>query len=658
MAKVTRYGQIVPIPVDEILVGDIVHLEPGDIPPVDGILIWTQNLRCDESSSTGESHPIAKPSADEALQNSDCADPFIRSLSQILEGRGAYLVTSVGACSIYGKLRQGLEQHRAETPLQKRLGSLSVIFLWLGFACGLLVFLFRLFRIWCPAETLPEMACATLKAFLRSSVVFAVVVPEGLPLAVELTYIAAGNRMARDGIQVRDPAACEIMGNVTVICSDKTGTLTMNQMRVVADQIGLTPQPMGPVSSRGDAPQPASPEMMPQVELACGLRVVKPKLGLSALFSSEVRQLLVDSMVLNSTIDVGEDGKPAPIGPRTEVALVTYGMEQLGLVSVQSSRGNAIIEEQFPFDSSKKYMATAVRVAENRVRLFVKGAPELLLKTSSAVVRDSSEPLQPTLMTEADRDALMTVISAYGETSLRTIGLAFRDFPCWPPLSSQPSDSADERRVFSSSSDLAFIGILGIQDPLRDGVMDAVAQCHRAGVNVKIVTGDYVKTATAIAKACGILTEGGMVMDGSKFRTLTPDQRKWVLPRLQVLARSSPEDKKLLVQAYREMGEIVAVTGDGINDGPALREADVGVSMGKTGTEIAKEASSIVLDNDDFSSLVKAVIWGRTVDDGIKKFLQVGLPSLRSTGVSHLSSVPVYRQCNGCIPCPGHGVGL
>lgn len=548
-------------------------------------------------------------------------------------------MTSVGIHSIYGRIRQGLEQRKGETPLQERLGSLGVQVSWLGLAWGFLVLIVRLLKIWYQPKTLSERARATLKAFQKSIAVVAVVVPDGLPLAVELTYAAAGNKMARDDILVRDPAACEIMGNVTVICSDKTGTLTTNQMRVVADHIGLTPQPVGPVVGHGDASQPASPGLMPQDESACVALGGRPNLGLSALLNSEIRQLLVDSVVLNSTIDVGEDGKPAPIGPRTEAALLTYGIEQLGLVSIQGSRDNAIIEEQFPFDSSRKYMATAVRVAGNRIRLFVKGAPELLLARSSAVVRDSSKPLEPMPMTDADRDAVTAVINAYGEASLRTIGLAFRDFPSWPPLSSKNPDSADEQRVLSSSSNLTFIGVLGIQDPLRDSVMDAVVQCQRAGAKVKMVTGDYVKTATAIARACGILTEGGIVMEGSQFRNLTVCQRDQILPRLQVLARSNPEDKKLLVQSFKAMGEIVAVTGDGMNDGPALRAADVGFSMGKSGTEIAKEASSIVLVNDDFSSLVKAVIWGRAVDDGIKKFLQVSPPPPWSTrGISPVSS--------------------
>jgi P-type Ca2+ transporter type 2C len=247
-------------------------------------------------------------------------------------------------------------------------------------------------------------------------------------------------------------------------------------------------------------------------------------------------------------------------------------------------------------------------------------------------------------LSEQDRKVIEDTIMDYATNSLRTIGLVYRDFYQWPPqgarVAGDDKTQADFNDIFV---DTVFIGVVGIMDPLRPGVAKAVEDCRKAGVFVRMVTGDNVLTAKAIATECGIFTRGGIVMEGPKFRTLSPAQMDQIIPRLQVLARSSPEDKRILVKRLKELGETVAVTGDGTNDGPALKMADVGFSMGIAGTEVAKEASSIILMDDNFASIVKAIMWGRCVSDAVKKFLQV------SRYINLLTTVPTDGQRYRCL---------
>ena len=257
-------------------------------------------------------------------------------------------------------------------------------------------------------------------------------------------------------------------------------------------------------------------------------------------------------------------------------------------------------------------------------RLFVKGASEILLKHSNQVIDTSGGNLSQHMLSENDRKVVENTIVNYASKSLRTIALVYRDFPQWPPRGARHSvDDKTQAEFEDIFNDMIFIGVVGIMDPLRPGVTKAVEDCRKAGVFVRMVTGDNVLTAKAIATECGIFTRGGIVMEGPRFRALSRSQMDQIIPRLQVLARSSPDDKRILVKRLKELGETVAVTGDGTNDGPALKMADVGFSMGIAGTEVAKEASSIILMDDNFASIVKAIMWGRCVSDAVKKFLQV-----------------------------------
>jgi Ca2+-transporting ATPase len=333
------------------------------------------------------------------------------------------------------------------------------------------------------------------------------------------------------------------------------------------------------------------------------------------------KELLIQSVAINATAFEGEeDGKPVFLGSKTETALLQLAKDHLGLVSLSETRNNAQVVHMMPFDSAKKCMAAVVQLKSGGYRLVVKGASEILLGYCSA--QSDFETLQAEPMTDAHRQALRNTIDEYAKKSLRTIGLVYQDYAQWPPANAELSEGGSVDMDFILR-DLVFFGIVGIQDPVRPGVPTAVSKAQGAGVTVRMVTGDNMETARAIATECGIYTEGGVVMEGPQFRRLPEAEMDAVLPKLQVLARSSPEDKRILVMRLKALGEIVAVTGDGTNDAPALKAANIGFSMGIAGTEVAKEASSIVLMDDNFSSIITALMWGRAVNDAVQKFLQV-----------------------------------
>jgi P-type Ca2+ transporter type 2C len=464
-----------------------------------------------------------------------------------------------------------------------------------------------------------------MKILIVSVTILVVAVPEGLPLAVTVALAYATTRMLKDHNLVRVLQACETMGNATTVCSDKTGTLTQNKMTVVAGALGVD-QKFG---ERGDTADTSlasdTGENSPGAE---NYEEVTPMRPFFESVLPEVQDLLRQSIVLNSTAFEGtnEKGEPEFIGSKTETALLGLAKNYLGLDSVSAERNNAQIVQPIPFSSERKCMGCVVKEQHNDkkfYRLFVKGASEILLKQCNHVISVVSSELAHHMISESDRREMGHQIVDYASKSLRTIALVYRDFRSWPPPGVRVSEDASQVEFEDIFRDMVFIGVVGIMDPLRPGVTEAVKDCRKAGVFVRMVTGDNVITAKAIATECGIFTRGGIVMEGPCFRTMSRSQMNQIIPRLQVLARSSPEDKRILVKRLKELGETVAVTGDGTNDGPALKMADVGFSMGISGTEVAKEASSIILMDDNFASIVKAIMWGRSVSDAVKKFLQV-----------------------------------
>jgi P-type Ca2+ transporter type 2C len=622
--KVIRSGKSQEISIFDVLVGDVVHIEPGDVIPADGVFIDGYNVKCDESSATGESYLSHKHPADDVFQAiegqeaSSKMDPFLISGAKVAEGVGTFLVTATGVNSSHGKVLMALDEEPEATPLQNRLNKLAEYIAKFGGAAALLLFivLFIEFLVRLPhSSNTPAMKGQNfVNILIITLTVVVIAVPEGLPLAVTLALAYATTRMLKDNNLVRRLRACEIMGNATDVCSDKTGTLTQNKMTVVMGIVGISSRFVDRKwhSSRIESSSSNEAEDKDSASMGEFFR------GLP----NDVKALITQSIVINSTAFESESkDQQRFIGSKTETALLTFAQDYMGIGPTSIERSHARVVYLLPFDSTRKYMATVVRLDNGKYRLFVKGAAEILLRNCTRVLHDPTQGISDTELNAENAEFLNGMIAKYASRSLRTIGLFYRDFEKWPSSDIQTTEEA-EIVPEDFIKDLIFLGIFGIQDPLRDGVQKAVQACQGAGVIVRMVTGDNVSTAKAIAKECGILSEDGLVIEGPDFRKLNMSEMDNIIPHLRVLARSSPTDKKMLVKRLKELGHIVAVTGDGTNDAAALKTANIGFSMGISGTEVAKEASDIILMDDDFSSIVKAIMWGRAVNDAVKKFLQ------------------------------------
>ena len=636
--QLVRSGKIQDVSVYDILVGDIVCMNQGDLIPADGVIIESNEIKCDESSATGESDQMKKTAGKEVYDRIvanggsviglEKLDPFVISGAKVLEGTGRYLVTAVGVNSSFGKIMMDLRQESDKTPLQVKLEGFAGAITKFGLGSAILLLLVLTFEFIGHLSTDTRTASAKASTFLDILIVavtvIVVAVPEGLPLAVTLALAYATTRMLKDNNLVRVLRACETMGNATTVCSDKTGTLTQNKMTVVAGIVGK--------EAKFNDEKPATPDIV------------------LSTFSEQAKELFRVSAVLNSTATNGESSGQFN-GSKTETALLSLIGDYIGIGGPLSViRSKYHIVQIFPFDSARKCMGIVIKTSIG-YRLFVKGASEILLGKCTNYVGNITGELSKEELTMEDNGFFEQVISSYARKSLRTIGLVYKDYAQWPPIGVpilEESIGAPIPKVAFDDIffDMTLFAIVGIQDPLRPGVPEAVQQCKLAGVTVRMVTGDNVETAKAIARECGIYNETHTsqysVMEGPSFRRLPLEEMQVAVRSLCVLARSSPDDKRVLVKALKDQDEIVAVTGDGTNDGPALKMADVGFSMGISGTEVAKEASSIILMDDNFSSIVKALMWGRAVNDAVQKFLQfqltVNITAVILTFVSSVSS--------------------
>ena len=671
--------------VHEVLVGDILQLEPGEIIPCDGIFLKGHNVKCDESGATGESDMIRKITYDECVRDLDHHRPgtkmpnrdcFLLSGSRVLEGVGEYVVVAVGPNSFNGKLMLSLRSDGEATPLQGKLNRLAELIAKLGASAGVLLFVALMIRFFVQiarqggTTTPDEKAQSFIQILVISVTVIVVAVPEGLPLAVTLALAFATKRMVKQNLLVRVLGACETMANASVVCTDKTGTLTQNEMTVVAGSIGAHLKFAYELKDHEDRVITTDDNKQDQQHGTERLSSVSHREGrkdwaidqseLGVVVDGPLRTLLNDAIAVNSTAfeeehkdaeEVEESAaaggllsrlfgkKKAPaaekraqlefVGSKTETALLKM-TKSLGWEHYLAARERNEVVQMIPFSSERKAMGVVVRLREGGYRLYSKGASEVLSKACRFHVEvpqpgESNEQIIVQEFNGETRDNINKTIMFYANQTLRTIAICYRDFEQWPPagatMVSKSDDDDDQEEAESKpqqevdykwlAQDMTLLAITGIEDPLRPGVKDAVAACARAGVQVKMCTGDNVLTARSIATQCGIFTPGGIIMEGPVFRKLSDADRKEVVPRLQVLARSSPEDKKILVESLKAMGEIVGVTGDGTNDGPALKTAHVGFSMGIAGTEVAKEASDIILMDDNFASIVSAICFGR-----------------------------------------------
>ncbi|XP_061677752.1 plasma membrane calcium-transporting ATPase 2-like isoform X2 [Syngnathoides biaculeatus] len=671
--SVLRAGQLAQVKVSDIVVGDIAHVKYGDLLPADGILIQGNDLKIDESSLTGESDHVKK-SADK--------DPMLLSGTHVMEGSGKMVVTAVGVNSQSGiifallgaseeagdgdddkaekekkkkkerkkrekkdkkskkdekgkkgkskdgapvemePLNEDAEPEKKKSHLRKKeksvlqgkltklavqigkaglfMSTLTVIILIVRF----LVDTFWIQGIVWTSECLPIYMKFLVKFFIIGVTVLVVAVPEGLPLAVTISLAYSVKKMMKDNNLVRHLDACETMGNATAICSDKTGTLTMNRMTVVQAYVAGCYHRKVP-----------EPNLVP----AKILDLLVLGIGVNCAYTTKIMP------------PEKEGGLPRQVGNKTECALLGLTLDLRR--DYQSIRNNIPEEKLFKvytFNSVRKSMSTVLENHDGSYRMFSKGASEILLRKCCKILTENgvAKAFKP-----RDREKLMkTVIEPMASEGLRTICLAYRDFTA----ADQP-DWDDEADILTG---LTCIAVVGIEDPVRPEVPDAIRKCQRAGITVRMVTGDNINTARAIASKCGILQPGDdfLCLESKEFNRrirnqlgeIEQERIDKIWPKLRVLARSSPTDKHTLVKgiidsAALEQRQVVAVTGDGTNDGPALKKADVGFAMGIAGTDVAKEASDIILTDDNFSSIVKAVMWGRNVYDSISKFLQFQL---------------------------------
>ncbi|CAE6514845.1 unnamed protein product [Rhizoctonia solani] len=652
----------------DVLVGDIALLEPGEIIPCDGVFLRGHNVRCDESGATGESDAIKKVTYEEcmaeakALKSGEKAklDCFIVSGSKVLEGVGQYVVIAVGPKSFNGRIMAALSGDTESTPLQLKLNALAELIAKLGSAAGLILFSALMIKFFVQLKTKSERtanqkAMSFVQILIISVTLIVVAVPEGLPLAVTLALAFATKRMTKERLLVRVLGSCETMANASVVCTDKTGTLTQNVMSVVAGSVGIHCKFVQWLSEN-EGRQNVDRVIEDQEIGSERNRSHKDDFPLEMAELNEVvreplRSLFNEALAINST--AFEDKNPETgelefVGSKTETALLRFAKD-LKWAPYQQTRSGADIVQMIPFSSERKAMGVVVRTPTGGYRLYLKGASEIITRlcTRHVIVHRPGSPttsddktIETAPITELEEENISRTIIFYANQMLRTIAIAYRDFESWPPAGY--TGAADEVPYEMIAKDLTVISITGIEDPLRPGVKEAVAKCHGAGVTIKMCTGDNVLTARSIASQCGIFTAGGIIMEGPVFRRLSPAEQREIVPRLQVLARSSPEDKRILVDTLKGLGEIVGVTGDGTNDGPALKHANVGFSMGIAGTEIAKEASDIILMDDNFSSIVSAIMWGRCVNDSVRKFLQfqisVNITAVIITFVSAVSS--------------------
>jgi len=623
--KVTRDGQFHTLPLEGVVVGDVVILEMGDEIPADGRLIKATDLHVDQSLMTGESEPVRKQArADDDADGPEQPGCLYRG-TQIVDGLGQMVVTDVGDTTYLGQIARRLatqdddeeagesEELRVKrkltiskelTPLQQKLEHLAGLISKVGYIAAIAIFLALLVRgafvvvpreVYWPgsgAEAL-KVAGALLQYFMYMVIIIVVAVPEGLPMSVTVSLALAMQKMTRANSLVRQLVACETVGSTTVICSDKTGTLTQNKMQVAR------------LSWEDKAIDRGTPDWALPEKDRPWPRDGKPL------------DWFVLNAAVNSTANLEEkDGKLQPIGNSTEASLLQW-LHEAG-IQYRSLRLQFEPLYQIHFSSERKRMTTVIPYGD-RLAVLVKGAPEWVLEQCSQVqgADGTTRAMTPEL-----REAILARLRETAGQAMRTLAFAYLLLPPGHPAD---SDSLHERKHLFEA-DLVYTGFAAIRDPLRGDVKDAIAQCRSAGIDVKMITGDNIETARAIAGEIGLLDRPeALVITSAEFNALDDAQLKDKLPQLRVVARARPLDKYRLVKSLQERGEVVAVTGDGTNDAPALKKADVGLAMGKAGTEVAKEASKIVLLDDAFSTIVKAIHWGRSLYENIQRFIQFQL---------------------------------
>ncbi|XP_017974148.1 PREDICTED: putative calcium-transporting ATPase 13, plasma membrane-type [Theobroma cacao] len=591
---VVRGGRRQQISIFDIVVGDIVCLKIGDQVPADGLFLEGHSLQVDESSMTGESDHV---------EVNRSQNPFLFSGTKVADGYARMLVTSVGMNTMWGQMMSQIGRDTNEqTPLQARLNRLTSSIGKVGLAVAFLVLVVLLVRYFTGNTTdengnrefngnktkADDIINAVVGIVAAAVTIVVVAIPEGLPLAVTLTLAYSMKRMMADQAMVRKLSACETMGSATTICTDKTGTLTLNQMKVTKFWLG-------------------------QKSMEEGASSISPF----------VVDLIHQGVALNTTGNVYRASSGSEFefsGTPTEKAILSWAVLELNMDMEKMKQSCAILQVE-AFNSQKKRSGVLIgKNGADTVHVHWKGAAEMILAMCSSYY-DASGIVKD--LNDSERMKFEQIIQGMAASTLRCIAFAHKQVP-----EEEYGNLKEQKKVKEDS--LTLLGLVGIKDPCRPGVKKAVEDCQYAGVNIKMITGDNVFTARAIATECGILRPGddmssGVVVEGEEFRNYTPRERMEKVDKIRVMARSSPFDKLLMVQCLKQKGHVVAVTGDGTNDAPALKEADIGLSMGIQGTEVAKESSDIVILDDNFASVATVLRWGRCVYINIQKFIQFQL---------------------------------
>ncbi|XP_014506792.1 putative calcium-transporting ATPase 13, plasma membrane-type [Vigna radiata var. radiata] len=586
--EVVRGGRRQSVSIFDVVVGDIAYLKIGDQVPADGVLLEGYSLKVDESSMTGES--------DHVHVNAD-TNPFLLSGTKISDGFAYMLVTSVGVNTAWGEMMGSVAREvNEETPLQVRLNKLTSAIGKVGLLVAALVLVVSMIRYFTGSTRddfgnrefvgrktkFDDVMNAVVGIVAAAVTIVVVAIPEGLPLAVTLTLAYSMKKMMRDNAMVRRISACETMGSATTICTDKTGTLTMNEMQVTEVWVG------------------------------------KDEIAEGAYLAPSLVQLLKEGIGLNTAGSVYQTQQTSPpeiSGSPTEKALLSWAVVDLGMdIDVVKQHCEIIHVETFNSEKKRSGILMREKRGSNRIVTHWKGAAEMILAMCSSYYGRTGEIM---IFNDEERVQIENIVKGMATKSLRCIAFAQKS------SNGQVCEKLEE-------TELTLLGILGLKDPCRPGVEAAVESCRNAGVKIKMITGDNVHTAKAIASECGILDpteelDEDAVVEGFQFRNYSHEERMEKIDRIRVMARSSPFDKLLMVQCLKQKGNVVAVTGDGTNDAPALKEADIGLSMGIEGTEVAKESSDIVILDDNFSSVVTVIRWGRCVYRNIQKFIQFQL---------------------------------
>ncbi len=601
-ARVKRDGEVRQVPAAELVPGDLVELEAGDVVPADLRLIMSANLQANESALTGESVPVQKDASAlyEEVPGIGDRHNMLYSSTEVTYGRGEGLVVTTASKTEIGKIADRLKSIETEvTPLQQNLNRLGKILGILFLVICAVIFGVGLLQGGEP-----------FALFMTAISLAVAAIPEGLPAVVTILLALGMNRMAKENAIVKRLLAVETLGSVDTICSDKTGTLTQNEMTVVrlyaggehfrVSGVGYTPQ--GDITTVPDGGERADlSEGTPESGAGATAGETTAERAAETVASHEVLRRVLEIGVLcnDAVLTEGEAGETAMIGDPTEGAMLTVA--EKGGISVTALRRACPVVWELPFDSERKMMSVGCLLEDNIPHSLTKGAPDRVLEacdrelTSQGIV-----PLSP-----ERREFILSQNIRFASQALRVLGFAYR--------------THDSEMFEGAETAMVFAGLMGMIDPARPEARDAIETCHQAGISVVMITGDHQATAAAIADDLKLRTSDELVLSGKEIEAMTDDQLTEAAKSTTVYARVSPEHKVRIVEALKRSDRIVSMTGDGVNDAPALKRADIGVAMGITGTEVAKGAADMILTDDNFGTIVSAVEEGRVIYSNIRK---------------------------------------